>query len=54
MSTTAKEQKELERKIADVLEKTDKFIDDTEKTLDQFERDDQQWRRKGKNIGFDF
>lgn len=37
-----------------LLGKTDKFISDTEAMLDRFERDDEEWRRRGKALGFDF
>lgn len=37
-----------------LLGKTDKFISDTEAMLDRFERDDEEWRRRGRALGFDF
>lgn len=37
-----------------LLGNTDKFISDTEAMLDRFERDDEEWRRRGKALGFDF
>ena len=37
-----------------LLGKTDKFISDTEVMLDRFERDDEEWRRRGRALGFDF
>ena len=30
------------------------FMANTEKMLDQFEKDDEEWRRKGRALGFDF
>lgn len=44
----------LRLRTAAVLEKTDAFIANTERTLDQFEKDDEEWRRKGKGLGFNF
>ena len=37
-----------------LLGKTDKFISDTEAMLDRFETDDEEWRRRGRALGFDF
>ena len=37
-----------------LLGKTDKFISDTEAMLDRFEKDDEEWRRRGRFLGFDF
>lgn len=37
-----------------LLGKTDKFISDTEAMLDRFEKDDEEWRRRGRVLGFDF
>ena len=34
--------------------RTAAFISNTEKMLDQFEKDDEEWRRKGRKLGFDF
>lgn len=45
---------ELRLKTAALLDKTDAFISNTEQMLDQFEKDDEAWRRKGKALGFDF
>lgn len=45
---------ELRLRTAALLDKTDKFISNTERMLDQFEKDDEEWRRKGKALGFDF
>lgn len=45
---------ELRLRAAALLDKTDKFISNTEQMLDQFEKDDEEWRRKGKKFGFDF
>ena len=45
---------ELRLRTAELLGKTDAFISNTERMLDQFENDDEEWRRKGKALGFDF
>lgn len=45
---------ELRLRTAALLDKTDAFISNTEQMLDQFEKDDEEWRRKGKKLGFDF
>lgn len=45
---------ELRLRTATLLNKTDDFIANTEKMLDQFEKDDEEWRRKGEKLGFDF
>ena len=45
---------ELRLRTAALLNKTDKFISNTEQMLDQFEKDDEEWHRKGKALGFDF
>ena len=37
-----------------LLGETDKFISDTEAMLDRFAKDDEEWRRRGKKLGFDF
>ena len=45
---------ELRLRTAALLDKTDAFISNTERMLDQFEKDDEEWRRKGEKLGFDF
>ena len=45
---------ELRLRTEALLDKTDAFISNTERMLDQFEKDDEEWRRKGKVFGFDF
>ncbi|MGN0088664.1 MAG: hypothetical protein ACI35Y_06530 [Candidatus Limimorpha sp.] len=45
---------ELRLKMAALLDKSDAFISNTEQMLDQFEKDDEEWRRKGKKFGFNF
>lgn len=45
---------ELRLKTAALLDKTDEFISNTERMLDQFEKDDEEWRRRGNALGFDF
>ena len=45
---------ELRLRTAELLDKTDTLISNTEQMLDQFEKDDEEWRRKGKKFGFNF
>lgn len=45
---------ELRLRTAALLGKTDEFISNTERMLDKFEKDDEEWRRKGKKLGFNF
>ncbi len=44
----------LRLRTAALLNETDTFISNTEQMLDQFEKDDEEWRRKGRMFGFDF
>lgn len=44
----------LKLRTEELLGKTDKFISDTEAMLDRFEKDDEEWRRRGRALGFDF
>lgn len=44
----------LRLRTSALLDKTDKFISDTEAMLDRFEKDDEEWRRRGRALGFDF
>jgi hypothetical protein len=36
------------------LERADDLISKTEAMHDQFEKDDEEWRRKGRSLGFKF
>ncbi len=45
---------ELRLRTAELLDKTDALISNTEQMLDQFEKDDEEWRRRGKKLGFIF
>ena len=45
---------ELRFRTSALLDKSDAFISNTEQVLDQFEKDDEEWRRKGEKLGFDF
>lgn len=45
---------ELRLRTFALLDKTDAFISNTEQMIEQFEKDDDEWRRKGKKFGFDF
>lgn len=47
-----KQRIELRLYAADLLNKTDDFISNTEQMLDQFEKDDEEWRKKGQSFGF--
>mgnify|MGYP003301273147 CR=1 FL=1 len=49
-----KQRIELRLHTAALLSQTDDLITNTEKMLDQFEKDDEEWRRKGRALGFDF
>ncbi len=44
----------LKLRTEELLGKTDKFISDTDAMLDRFEKDDEEWRRRGRALGFDF
>lgn len=45
---------ELRLRTATLLGETDSFISNTEQMLDKFENDDEEWRRRGKELGFNF
>lgn len=45
---------ELRLRTFALLDKTDAFISNTELMLDQFEKDDEEWRRRGKELVFNF
>ena len=49
-----KQRIELRLRTAALHNETDTFISNTEQMLDQFEKDDEEWRRKGRMFGFDF
>ena len=49
-----KQRIDLRLRTAALLERTDSFISETEKVLDQFEKDDEEWRKIGKSLGFNF
>ena len=53
-SSFVRQRIELHLRTAALLNQTDDFISNTEKMLDQFEKDDEEWRRKGRKLGFDF
>ena len=52
-SSFVRQRIELRLRTAALLNQTDDFISNTEKMLDQFEKDE-EWRRKGRKLGFDF
>jgi hypothetical protein len=45
---------ELRLRTSALLDKTDAFISNTEQMLDQFEKDDEEWRKRGRDLGFNF
>lgn len=49
-----KQRIELRLRTAALLNQTDDFISNSENMLGQFEKDDEEWRRKGRALGFDF
>lgn len=44
----------LRLRTSALLDKTDAFISNTERMLDQFEKDDEEWRKRGRDLGFNF
>lgn len=44
----------LRLRTAALLNETDAFISNTEQMLDRFEKDDEEWRRRGRELGFNF
>ena len=49
-----KERIALRLRTQQLLDDTDNFISQTEKMLDEFEKDDARWKALGKKLGFDF
>lgn len=45
---------QLRLKTQALLGETDKFISDTEDMLNRFKKDDEEWERRGRNLGFNF
>lgn len=45
----SKEEREKDKRIEDVLQRTDDFIERTERMLDEIEKDDKRWRSRLKN-----
>lgn len=43
---------QLRLKTQALLGETDKFISKTEAMLDRFKKDDEEWERRGRNLGF--
>lgn len=41
----SKEERAKEKRVNDVLNKTDDFIERTERMLDEMKKDDERWRR---------
>ena len=52
--TFVRQRIELRLRTAALLSETDSFMSNTEQMLDQFEKDDEEWRRKGEKFGFNF
>lgn len=44
----------LRLRTAELLDSVDTWVENTEKMLDRFEKDDEEWRRKGRKLGIDF
>lgn len=53
-SSFVRQRIELRLSTTTLLNQTDDFISTTERMLDQFEKDDEEWCRKGRTLGFDF
>ena len=49
-----KQRIDLRLRTAGLLSETDTFISNTEQMLDQFEKDDEEWRKRGRDLGFNF
>lgn len=45
---------QLRLRTQSMLDDTDKFISDTEAMLDRFKKDDEEWERRGRDLGFNF
>lgn len=45
---------QLRLKTKALLGETDKFISNAEAMLDRFKKDDEEWERRGRNLGFNF
>lgn len=52
--TFVRQRIELRLRTVALLSETDSFMSNTEQMLDQFEKDDEEWRRKGEKFGFNF
>lgn len=52
--TFVRQRIELRLQTSALLGETDSFISNTEQMLDKFEKDDEEWRRKGRALGFNF
>lgn len=49
-----KQRIQLRLRTEQLLNSTDSFIDNTEKMLEKFKKDDEEWERKGRALGFKF
>lgn len=45
---------ELRLRTSALLDKTDAFILNTERMIGKFENDDERWRKRGQDLGFNF
>lgn len=45
---------QLRLRTQSMLDDTDKFLSDTEAMLNRFKKDDEEWERRGRNLGFKF
>ena len=52
--TFVRQRIELRLRTVALLSETDSFMSNTEQMLDQVEKDDEEWRRKGEKFGVNF
>lgn len=52
-SSFVRQRIDLRLRTTTLLNQTDDFISTTEKMLEQFEKNDEEWRRKGRALGLD-
>lgn len=45
---------QLRLRTQKILGDTDNFISDTDTMLDRFKKDDEEWERRGRKLGFNF
>lgn len=49
-----KQRIEFKLRTSALLNNMDNFISNTERMLGKFEKDDEEWRRRGRTLGFEF